>query len=216
MDMDRTLFDFDKTEQRAFRTSIENLGLPYTEQALRGFHKINKHLWQKYEKNELTRQEVQLIRYQLLFERYGWTADIAEANEIYKDILGSSIDLIDGAYELCHTLSETHTLYIITNGATNQRGRLQRAGIASCFADIFISDEIGFRKPQKEFFQYVLQKANIKNKRECLVVGDSPTSDIKGARNAKLDSCLLSEKEIFCGYTYRISKLKELPALLTE
>lgn len=214
MDMDGTLFDFRKSEQNAFAQSLNAVDVTYTEHLFHTFHKINKRLWREYESAGMTRAEVQLTRYERLFKLFHLRADASAANEAYKTVLSGSTDLIDGALEICRTLSQTHTLYIITNGATNQRGRLSFAGLAPFFDDIFISEEIGFHKPQKEFFEYVLNQTGIENKRDCLVIGDSQSSDVRGARNAGLDSCLFSEKEITCGYTYRITSLYELCELV--
>ncbi len=210
MDMDGTLFDFNQSEYNAFSGAMQSAGISCTEQLFRTFHKINKRLWREYEAAGMTRAQVQLTRFQKLFDMFHFSADPSAVNEVYKAILSGSTELTEDAFDVCRALAQTHTLYIITNGASNQRGRLESAGLAPFFRDVFISEEIGFRKPQKEFFDYVLEKSNIENRRDCLVVGDSQTSDIRGARNAGMDSCLFSEKEITCGYTYRITKLKQL------
>lgn len=50
---------------------------------------------------------------------------------------------------------------------------------------MYISEEIGLTKPDKSFFDYVLKNTNLKND-EVIMLGDSLTSDIAGALNAKI------------------------------
>lgn len=210
MDMDGTLFDFDTAERNAFTDAMNAHHLPYTEQVMARFHTINEQMWRLYEQGTLSRSEVQLRRYHILFEQYGWNACAESVNEIYKHSLQQSTLLIDGAAEVCRTLAVRHKLYIVTNGALSQRTRLRDAGLAPYFSDVFISEEMGCRKPEKKFFDMAAERAGIQNKNACLVVGDSPTSDIAGAKRAGMDSCLFSKEEISCGCMYRIETLTQL------
>lgn len=214
MDMDGTLFDFDKSESLSFMCAMRENGLPCTEEIMKEFHKINDRLWRIYETGEISRNEVQVNRFKTLFKNHGWSADASAVNELYRRSLSQTAVLLEGAYDLCRSLAEKHKLYIVTNGSFSQRNRLDMAGLTPFFSDIFISEEIGFHKPQREFFEYVIEKAGIEKRSECLVVGDSPTSDIAGASAADMDSCLFSDTDIPCGYTYRISRLEELIQIL--
>lgn len=210
IDMDGTLFDFDKSERLSFMFAMRENGLPCTEEIIKEFHEINDRLWRIYETGEISRNEVQVERFKILFKNHDWSADASPANELYRRSLSQNAVLLDGAYDLCRSLSEKHKLYIVTNGSFSQRARLDMAGLTTFFSDIFISEEIGFHKPQREFFEYAIEKAGIGKRSECLVVGDAPTSDIAGASAAGIDSCLFSCKDISCGYTYRIKRLEEL------
>ena len=82
---------------------------------------------------------------------------------------------------------------------------------------VFISEEIGFHKPQKEFFDYVLKQMEAKAD-NALVIGDSVSSDILGGIRAGIDPCLYDPKKK--GYpsdiipTYSINRLEELLEIL--
>ena len=78
--------------------------------------------------------------------------------------------------------------------------------------DVFISEEIGFNKPQKEYFDYVLEHIEEKDKTKILVVGDSLSSDIAGAENSGLDSCWVNRKnqKNVSDATYTISCITEI------
>ena len=83
----------------------------------------------------------------------------------------------------CPGLSETCTICLVTNGVSKTpRKRLQGAPLmGEAVSEVFISEEVGFHKPQKEFFDYVLEKTGA-GRQEALVIGDSVTSDILGGK----------------------------------
>ena len=104
--------------------------------------------------------------------------------------------ILDCALEICKKLSGNYSLYLVTNGTKIvQKGRLSGSPIMKYIKDVFISEEIGFNKPQKEYFDYVLEHIEEKDKTKILVVGDSLSSDIAGAENSGLDSCWVNTKK---------------------
>jgi 2-haloacid dehalogenase len=56
-------------------------------------------------------------------------------------------------------------------------------------ADIIISEEIGFAKPAKEFFDIALARLEHPSVREVLMIGDGWASDIQGAVQYGIDAC---------------------------
>ena len=64
-----------------------------------------------------------------------------------------------------------------------QDGRIKSSGIAKYFDGIFISEKIGFNKPDKEFFDVCFSKIPDFSEKETVIVGDSLTSDIAGGKN---------------------------------
>ena len=84
----------------------------------------------------------------------------------------------------------------LTNGTqTAQRRKLANSGLDQIFVRAFISDEIGYEKPDVRFFEPVLQELKDCRKEEILLIGDSLTSDIKGANNAGLACCWYNPKK---------------------
>ena len=79
---------------------------------------------------------------------------------------------------------------------------------------MYISDALGVQKPDKAFFDIVLDDISEKDTSRILVVGDSLTSDMQGGRNAGLDTCLYDPRgrvtlpHELCDY--RIERLIEL------
>ena len=116
-------------------------------------------------------------------------------------------------------------MYVVTNGvAATQRKRIRAAGIWDYFDDVFISEELDSQKPQKLFFDRCLARLGVGADgaeaflRTALVIGDSLTSDIKGAFNAGIDSCwynpssAANERQI--PVTYQIKTLEEIKEIL--
>ena len=75
--------------------------------------------------------------------------------------------------------------------ATNGLGRVQRSRLADFLpmtAALFISEEIGCIKPSGTFFERITDVLGCAP-HECLMVGDSLSSDIAGAKNAGMAAC---------------------------
>ena len=84
-------------------------------------------------------------------------------------------------------------------------------------AGVFISEEIGYRKPQQEFFDVCFRLMPGISRKETMIVGDSLSSDIKGGLNAGIKTCWLKtsdQMDTNLPVDYTISSLAELPPLL--
>ena len=64
--------------------------------------------------------------------------------------------------------------------------KLAHSGLADCFAHTLISDEIGINKPQPEIFRIALERNGLQAD-EVVMIGDSYSSDIAGAKAAGID-----------------------------
>ena len=121
----------------------------------------------------------------------------------------------------CRELRKDYGLYIITNGvASTQHNRLEKSGLADLMDDIFISDEIGYNKPDREFFEYVEKHIPGFERGKALVVGDSLFSDIRGGVDYGIDTCWLNiynaDNTSEIKPTYIIRDIVELPGLLKK
>ncbi len=206
-DLDDTLLDFGKAEDNAITLLLEKYNLPASEKNKRLYSELNKSKWTALEKGEITRKELFATRFPDFFAALGVEADGAKANEEYISFLGKGHFLLDGALETCRQLSEKYSMYIITNGAKKaQDGRLRNSPLMQYFDGVFISEEIGFDKPKKEYFDYVCDHIPEKDKSKILVIGDSLSSDIAGAVSYGLDCCWVNrgaERETDANYTVK-------------
>ncbi|AUO06008.1 haloacid dehalogenase [Paenibacillus jamilae] len=138
---------------------------------------------------------------------------------LYRELLGDGNQLLmEGAMDVCHRLSKTHRMFVITNGITHtQIKRLKQSGLYKFFEDIFDSQSIGYQKPKEEFFNYVISHISEFNRKDALVIGDSLNTDIKGGLQSGIDTCWvnrtgqISPAEIKS--TYTISNLMELTSI---
>ncbi len=185
-DLDDTLFDFHRSEHEALCNTLVSFGITPTDEMTDYYSRVNDSQWKLLEKGELTRDQVLIRRFEIFYEGIGASGiDPHETWKRYESYLSRSWYYIDGAEKLLDELSAEYELYMVSNGtATVQDGRIAASGIGKYFKDIFISQRIGFNKPDKRFFELCLEKMNGLKKEEAIIVGDSLSSDIKGGKNA--------------------------------
>ena len=66
---------------------------------------------------------------------------------------------------------------------------LESAKLYPYFEKIFISHEIGYHKPQKEFFDYCFEHIDGFDPAKAIMVGDSLMSDMQGGIHAGITTC---------------------------
>ena len=91
--------------------------------------------------------------------------------------------------------------------------RFDPSPIRPLFKDMFISWEIGFSKPDIQYFNLVFSKIGVNDSSRVLVIGDSLSSDIQGGINAGVDTCWFNRKRLpptDIKPNYEISSLTEL------
>ena len=102
---------------------------------------------------------------------------------------------MDGAEEVLAALRDRYRFAIITNGLrTVQHGRLARSTIRGDIAALVISEEVGSAKPAAGIFDAAFAAMGGPAKAEVLMIGDSLTSDIRGAYDYGIDACWLTRR----------------------
>ncbi len=189
LDADNTLFDFDRAEDAALRRTLSHYGFPDLEGARQRYLTINRSLWARFDRGEIGQKWLLSERFAALGREFGVNYDPSEANDFYLSALGEGAWLLPGAEALCHALAGQCTLAIVTNGvARAQRKRFEASPLRAVIPHLFISEELGYQKPQREYFDSVLQALAVSHRGRAVVVGDSLRADIQGAVNAHLSS----------------------------
>ena len=190
-DVDGTLLDFLYSQRYAIKKCFKTAGLEITEEQMNRYSRINDDYWKRLELGEVTKEELLTGRFVALFCEYGISGiDLESFCREYQEALGSVFSFIDDALEICKVLRGQFKQYVITNGVSStQRSKLKLSGLDEVMDGIFISEEIGYPKPQKEFFAYCLERIPDKDRSKILVVGDSLTSDIKGGIQMGIPTC---------------------------
>ena len=195
-DLDDTLLNFQQAQELAFKKLLEDERIEYSYKLFEQYEEINKALWRRFEKGELANTEVTSQRFIQFFELFNKSVD---GNQLFEGI----VDMLD-------RLRKTHKLYVASNGiGVTQHTRLKNNDLNKYFEKIFISEELGSKKPDREFFEKIFVEVGVENKGEVLMIGDTLTSDILGANNIGIDSCLVDihnveHSEIIP--TYKINK----------
>lgn len=214
-DVDDTLLDFTAAENEALRLLFEEQNIPLTTELEADYKKINHRLWKSFEEGKIDRDEVVNTRFSILFMEYGQVVDGALLEKSYRSYLEEGHQLVNGAFELISDLQNQYDLYIVTNGVSKtQDKRLRASGLHPIFKDIFVSEDTGFQKPMKEYFDYVFARIPHFSVEQTLIIGDSLSSDIKGGQLAGLDTCWFNPQmmpnDTGIVPTYQIQKLDEL------
>lgn len=185
-DIDDTLLDFQANEKVSLENTFKQLNCNFNEDIRKRYIKINRELWDNHERELIDREAIFQTRFPQLFKELDIKADGLEAEKIYRENLNNGIQLINNAIEVCKDLYKKYDLYIITNGfGKTQHIRLKNSGLDIFFKDVFISEEIGFQKPNIKFFEYVSRKISNFNSNTTLIIGDSLTTDIQGRNKYK-------------------------------
>ncbi|MGG2089278.1 YjjG family noncanonical pyrimidine nucleotidase [Priestia aryabhattai] len=218
-DIDNTLLDFNAAEEQALQLLFANHDIPLTEESKKRYSLINKGLWIAFEENKISREQVVNTRFSILCKEYGIEKDGQLLEAEYRTYLNNGHQLIDGAIEVIKNLSCHYELYVVTNGVSaTQYKRLQDSGLSPYFKEVFVSEDTGFQKPMKEYFDYVFSRIKELSVHETLIVGDSLSADIQGGELAGIDTCWFNPQEnkndTKWNSTYEIRRLQELYDLL--
>ena len=218
-DADNTLFDFTRAEREALCDTLKAAGIEPTEERIGAYIEINDRLWKRLERGEIKKDVLREERFREFCEVCDFSADTAAMATNYVKFLSQKPHLIEGAEELCRALAEKYRLYIVTNGIKSvQEGRFSVCALKPFICGVFISEELGFEKPHRGYFDAVASKIENFSPKTALIVGDSLTSDMKGGCNYGIDTCWYnpngSQNKENLPITYEIKALSELYPLL--
>lgn len=194
MDIDNTLLDFNAGTREALTGLLGRFGLVLTPALEDRFHAINNRIWTAYEHGEIPKSEIFPTRFREFLGELKIEMDPLEANAIFARGLQQSAVLLPGCMELLTSLQGKYRLFAVTNGViATQTPRLEKAGFLPFFEQIFISEAMGCKKPEAEFFDKVFAAIGPVDRSRCIILGDSLTSDMQGGRNAGIATCFLGE-----------------------
>ena len=219
LDLDDTILDFHKAERIALSKTLESFDVAPEDEVLARYHVINLQHWERLETGELTRDQVQEGRFRVLFQELGRTVDPVAVTRTYERNLGIGHYFLPGAEEAVQSLHQKYRLFLASNGtASVQHSRLESAGLYPVFERVFVSQELGFNKPAREFFDACAAQIPGYAPEKAMMVGDSLSSDIRGGKNAEIRTCWVNpdHKSAPEGLTpdYEIEALSQLPELL--
>ena len=220
LDLDDTILDFHKAERIAISKTIRDFEVEPTEAVLERYHVINKWHWEQLELGRMTREEVLVGRFSMLFQEQGIDVDAVAVARDYEKNLSIGHYFLPGAEETVDALSKKYRLFLASNGtASVQKGRMTSANLYRFFEQVFVSQEIGHNKPSREYFDGCFARIPGFDPARAMIVGDSLSSDIKGGIQAGLKTVWVNPRHESCGSIkpdHEIEALSQLEKLLEE
>ncbi|MEO6904033.1 MAG: YjjG family noncanonical pyrimidine nucleotidase [Bacteroidia bacterium] len=222
-DLDRTLWDFEKNceeslSELAIKHNLKAYGIDSISRFTEYFIEINEQLWEDYGQGLISKQQIRNNRFPQLFLKYKLVNDqLATTFALdYTAITPLKKNLLPDTLQVLNYLKEKYTLHIITNGfEETQLLKLKECNIDFYFSEIITSERAGFKKPDIGVFNFslALTKATVNN---SVMIGDSLSSDIIGARQAGMHQIYLNRRgdKHSEAITYEIRELNELMKLL--
>ena len=191
-DIDGTLLDFAAAESAAVKGLFREFGLgECSDGMVARYAAINKRWWEALERGEKTKSEILVGRFTEFFASEGIDPAVApEFNELYQLRLGDTVVFCDGSYEIVKSLVGKVGQYAVSNGTiVAQTRKLRNSGLDALFDGVFLSEDIGYEKSAREFFDAVFAALGGADRGRVLIVGDSLTSDITGGVRAGIKTC---------------------------
>lgn len=220
LDLDDTILDFQKAEKYAICKLMEYYSIDANDENISRYHEINLQYWKKLELGLVEREELILLRFVDFFNLFNKKInkeDAKDVNKLYFDYLSSVVFFIPNSKEVLMELKKKYKIYLITNGVKRvQERRLSLLGdFRNIFDKVFISEVIGYTKPDVRFSEFVLNDIKV-SKDECLIIGDSLSSDIMLGINSSIDTCWFNphNKTSDLNIKFIIKDIKELLDIL--
>lgn len=189
-DLDHTLLDSAASERLAFDHAMKTAGVADPGRYFDTYVAINRELWAAVERHELHPDDVKELRFRKLLAATDIEADVATLATAYISGLGAHGDLYPGTEAVLDALATRAALGLITNGIGQvQRARIRRLRLEAYFDAVVISGEIGYSKPGVEIFTRIFEQLGDPDRGTALMVGDSPTADMRGGRNFGIATC---------------------------
>lgn len=217
IDIDDTIFDFEKCSKNAFKKTLKKLDLSYKEKDFLYFNEVNDILWSKQKLGEINIEEVFTHRSNMMSKYFELDIEKEIFNDLFVEFLYDEVEMVDGIEDLLSYLSNKYQIYAASNGLYDmQVNRIKKSNLSKYFKDIFVSDKIGYEKPDERFFNKIMDITKYSND-DLIIIGDSIKSDIVGAKNSKIKSIYfnkenkkISDKD----FTYQVKKLSEIKKIL--
>ena len=223
-DLDHTLWDFDKNSTETLHELYDKYEFKNYEKFTHDmfvdkFMEVNTYLWHLYDSNKIDRIYLRKERFKLVLTALGVEEQHVppEIGEVYLSICPTKPHVVTYAYEILEYLKDKgYGMHVVTNGFQDvQDIKLISSNLKDYFDHIITSETAGHKKPNPDFFEYTLNLIG-SPREECIMVGDNPDTDIKGALNFDLDVIFFNPRLRPHDFkvTYEITALEEIKNIL--
>ena len=203
-DLDNTLWDFDRSSILAFDKiyDIFNLidyGIPSAEHFHHTYFDHNNKLWELYRQGKIDKEFLKVERFRLPLNDYGIVDEklAIDLGESYTDHAARIVSLVPNTMEVLNYLKEkNYKIHLITNGFLEvQSIKMQASGLDKMIDKSFVSELIGFKKPDHRIFHYAMENVGA-TVEECVMIGDDLSVDIIPAKEIGMSHIYFNRKKI--------------------
>ena len=223
-DLDHTLWDFRTNSRTVLRDLYYELdlgtrGVPDADTLIEVYEEINTGLWKRMENGTLDKHVMRVLRFRNTLLRFGVKDEpmAKTMGDEYLDRTPRMEGLFPGTLELLRELRPSYGMHIITNGfELTQATKLKSSGLDGLFDHVITSEGAGAGKPDPRIFAKALKLAKA-IPAESLMIGDSITADMMGARTVGMDQVHFApdgDEDPLA--TYLIRGIEELRPLLVR
>ena len=200
--LDNTLFSFNNLCIKANKDTFEEYTLfkdiEYSD-FMKLYKKYDLYFWEQHDEGIITLDELRELRLIKTLKHFDIDISHAEANKYFQSFftkLLSSITVNRKINDLLLSLKENVNIAILTNGKLKEQNtKIDNLDIRSIFEkNIFISQNIGYEKPDPKAFLNVTSNLNV-NPEEGLFIGDSFKNDILGALDVNMAAIWLTNSD---------------------
>ena len=232
LDWDDTIGDWTTAEHKALQDIYATYRLdrlyPTFEDYLNAYKPYNLELWGMYGRGEVSKEKLHFERfYRPLLtgqqpiarsDLQQLTANVENmAHEIGAEFLrltNKYFCLMPDADRVVKYLAAKYPLTIISNGFKEvQYYKFEHSGLAKYFTHRLISEEVGINKPQPGIFEIALERNGV-TADEAVMIGDSYSSDIAGAKAAGIDQIWIHNGESDETATYIVPNIIDIMKIL--
>lgn len=196
LDWDDTIGDWTTAEHKALQDIYARYHLnrlhPTFEDYLNAYKPYNLELWGMYGRGEVTKEKLHFERFYrpikgLQVTGNGLQEMAHEMGAEFLQLTNRYFCLMPDAGKVVKYLAGKYPLTIISNGFKEvQYYKFEHSGLAKYITHTLISEEVGINKPQPGIFEIALQRNDI-TADQAVMIGDSYSSDIAGAKAAGID-----------------------------
>jgi putative hydrolase of the HAD superfamily len=183
-------YTMDASKQRLYNALVAE-GFTFSERTFLGAYNLSHEKYRKVRYEEL-REVTNAVWVAEALCHLGFEVNADDArvkaalNGFFQDFI-DTLTLREDARKLVKHAREQCKVALISNFtyAPVIYKSLRKVGLSGFFNVVVVSEEVGWRKPSFQIFEYALNKLQIQA-HEAIYIGDSPNEDIKGAKQAGL------------------------------
>jgi putative hydrolase of the HAD superfamily len=218
-DLDDTLFDHTYSSQQGLAALIQNQDCFRAVPTL-AIAQIYAELLETYHvrvlQGEITLDEARIARTRQLFAYYGAQIECVQVEQAiarYMTAYRRVRQVVPGGLALLQALHTKVHIVVVTNNLTaEQVGKIQACGLEPLIDALVTAEDVGAAKPDPVMFETALKRVGC-TAQEAVVIGDSWSADILGARRAGIRAIWLNRTGQVCPDATIASEIQALEPL---